>query len=177
MLSYLQAIVIGLLQGVTELFPVSSLGHSVLVPALIGGNWEHLVTESSTSTSGTSPYLAFIVAAAGGQIACRFRPATSTSSWDQQHQEARCDATSSSNGRSAGACAAAHHCNRRTGPRRGVPGPLRRGGPGRGRQLRDRRRPCCGTRTATAAVPASKRRCRRSSSAANRSRRGGSACW
>ena len=36
-LSYLQAVVIGVLQGVTELFPVSSLGHSVLVPALIGG--------------------------------------------------------------------------------------------------------------------------------------------
>ncbi len=61
-LSYLQAIVIGLLQGVTELFPVSSLGHSVLVPALIGGSWEHLVTESATSTSEESPYLAFIVA-------------------------------------------------------------------------------------------------------------------
>ena len=62
MLSYFQAVVIGLLQGVTELFPVSSLGHSVLVPAFIGGSWEHLVTESSTTTSETSPYLAFIVA-------------------------------------------------------------------------------------------------------------------
>jgi undecaprenyl-diphosphatase len=61
-LSYWQAVVIGVLQGVTELFPVSSLGHSVLVPALIGGDWRHLVTESSTSTSATSPYLAFIVA-------------------------------------------------------------------------------------------------------------------
>ena len=36
MLSYFQAIVIGVLQGVSELFPVSSLGHSVLVPALFG---------------------------------------------------------------------------------------------------------------------------------------------
>jgi undecaprenyl-diphosphatase len=62
MLSYFQAAVIGLLQGVTEMFPVSSLGHSVLVPAFLGGSWEHLVTESSTSTSETSPYLAFIVA-------------------------------------------------------------------------------------------------------------------
>ena len=34
MISYFQAIVIGLLQGVTELFPISSLGHSVLVPGL-----------------------------------------------------------------------------------------------------------------------------------------------
>jgi undecaprenyl-diphosphatase len=62
MITYLQAALIGLLQGVTELFPVSSLGHSVLVPAFIGGSWEHLVTESSSSTSETSPYLAFIVA-------------------------------------------------------------------------------------------------------------------
>ncbi|HVD87607.1 MAG TPA: undecaprenyl-diphosphate phosphatase [Jatrophihabitantaceae bacterium] len=62
MLSYLQAAVLGLLQGVTEMFPVSSLGHSVLVPALLGGSWEQLVTESSGSASETSPYLAFIVA-------------------------------------------------------------------------------------------------------------------
>ena len=61
-LSYLQATVIGLLQGASELFPVSSLGHSVLVPALIGGSWQHLVTESASRTSETSPYLAFIVA-------------------------------------------------------------------------------------------------------------------
>lgn len=37
-LSYLQAVVIGALQGVTALFPISSLGHSVLVPALLGGS-------------------------------------------------------------------------------------------------------------------------------------------
>ncbi len=61
-ISYVQSAVIGLLQGATELFPVSSLGHSVLVPALIGGSWKHLVTESSTGASGQSPYLAFIVA-------------------------------------------------------------------------------------------------------------------
>jgi undecaprenyl-diphosphatase len=61
-LSYLQASVIGLMQGVTELFPVSSLGHSILLPAWVGGSWEHLVTEQSTSASQTSPYLAFIVA-------------------------------------------------------------------------------------------------------------------
>ena len=50
------------MQGVTELFPVSSLGHSVLVPALIGGSWQQLVTESASSSSASSPYLAFIVA-------------------------------------------------------------------------------------------------------------------
>jgi undecaprenyl-diphosphatase len=62
MLSYFQAVVIGLLQGVTELFPISSLGHSVLVPALIGGSWHDLVTQSTISSSENSPYLTFIVA-------------------------------------------------------------------------------------------------------------------
>ena len=61
-MSYLQAVVIAVVQGVTELFPVSSLGHSVLVPAWIGGSWETLVTQSSQATSETSFYLAFIVA-------------------------------------------------------------------------------------------------------------------
>jgi undecaprenyl-diphosphatase len=62
MLSYFQAVVIGLLQGVTELFPVSSLGHSVLLPAWIGGSWSTLVTQSAGQQSEQSPYLAFIVA-------------------------------------------------------------------------------------------------------------------
>jgi undecaprenyl-diphosphatase len=60
--SYLQAVVIALVQGVTELFPVSSLGHSVLVPAWFSGSWETLVTQSSQATSETSFYLAYIVA-------------------------------------------------------------------------------------------------------------------
>jgi undecaprenyl-diphosphatase len=38
MISYLQAIVLGLAQGVTELFPISSLGHSVILPTLLGWN-------------------------------------------------------------------------------------------------------------------------------------------
>jgi len=61
-LSYLQAIVLGALQGVTELFPVSSLGHSVLVPAWLGGSWADLITQGATQDSGASPYLAFVVA-------------------------------------------------------------------------------------------------------------------
>ena len=35
-ISYWQAIILGLLQGVTELFPISSLGHSVILPKLLG---------------------------------------------------------------------------------------------------------------------------------------------
>jgi undecaprenyl-diphosphatase len=60
--TYLQAFVIALIQGVTELFPVSSLGHSVLVPAWFGGSWQTLVTQSSEQSSESSFYLAYIVA-------------------------------------------------------------------------------------------------------------------
>lgn len=38
MLSYFQALVFGLVQGVTELFPISSLGHSVVLPKIFGWN-------------------------------------------------------------------------------------------------------------------------------------------
>jgi undecaprenyl-diphosphatase len=36
LISYWQAIVLGLLQGFSELFPISSLGHSVILPKLLG---------------------------------------------------------------------------------------------------------------------------------------------
>ena len=57
MLDYFEAIVVGAFQGVTELFPVSSLGHSVLIPALVGGKWAQDLNVSAPE----SPYLAFIV--------------------------------------------------------------------------------------------------------------------
>jgi undecaprenyl-diphosphatase len=56
-LSWLEAGVIGLTQGVTELFPVSSLGHSVLIPAVVGGSWARDLDVRTPE----SPYLAFIV--------------------------------------------------------------------------------------------------------------------
>jgi undecaprenyl-diphosphatase len=56
-LDYVEAIVVGAFQGVTELFPVSSLGHSVLIPAVIGGRWARDLDVSAPE----SPYLAFIV--------------------------------------------------------------------------------------------------------------------
>jgi undecaprenyl-diphosphatase len=37
-ISYFQAVALGLLQGVSELFPVSSLGHSVVLPRVLGWN-------------------------------------------------------------------------------------------------------------------------------------------
>jgi undecaprenyl-diphosphatase len=55
-MSYLQAIVLGLVQGITELFPISSLGHGVLVPALLG--WTNLV---SAQTAKQSFFLSFLV--------------------------------------------------------------------------------------------------------------------
>ena len=55
---YAQAILLGLVQGVTELFPVSSLGHAVLIPAYLGGSW----ASDLSMTNPNSPYLALIVA-------------------------------------------------------------------------------------------------------------------
>ena len=57
-MSYLEAVIVGAAQGVTELFPVSSLGHSVLVPALAGGQWAQDLNVSAPQ----SPYLALLVA-------------------------------------------------------------------------------------------------------------------
>lgn len=51
-----QAIVLGALQGITELFPISSLGHTVLFPHLFG--WNNIVRWQSQPES---PWLAFIV--------------------------------------------------------------------------------------------------------------------
>jgi len=56
-LTYLESGVVGLIQGVTELFPVSSLGHNVLLPALIGGCWARDLNVAVAE----SPYLAYIV--------------------------------------------------------------------------------------------------------------------
>jgi undecaprenyl-diphosphatase len=51
-----QAIVLGVLQGATELFPVSSLGHTVLFPTLF--RWHNVVAWQSQPES---PWLAFVV--------------------------------------------------------------------------------------------------------------------
>jgi len=56
MLTYLQAIVLGVVQGVTELFPVSSLGHAVLIADLFG--WTNL---SNQQTADSSPFLNLLV--------------------------------------------------------------------------------------------------------------------
>jgi len=57
MITYFQAIIIALVQGVTELFPISSLGHSVLIAELFG--WKNILGEQSQKGS---VYLVFLVA-------------------------------------------------------------------------------------------------------------------
>ncbi len=57
LMTYPEAMVVGLIQGVTELFPVSSLGHNVLIPALVGGSWAQALNVAAPE----SPYLAYIV--------------------------------------------------------------------------------------------------------------------
>ena len=52
MINYFQAIILGALQGISELFPVSSLGHSVIFPRLFG--WH--INQSDPS------FLTFLVA-------------------------------------------------------------------------------------------------------------------
>src|ERR1700759_4586098 len=56
MITYFQAIILGLVQGVTELFPVSSLGHSVLIVNLFG--WTKL---SGEQTADSSPLLTILI--------------------------------------------------------------------------------------------------------------------
>ncbi len=51
-ISYLQAIVLGLLQGIAEPFPISSLGHGVIAPSIFGWNIHQ----------GDDFFLAFLVA-------------------------------------------------------------------------------------------------------------------
>lgn len=51
MITYLQALILGVLQGVSELFPISSLGHSVIIPRLLGWSIDQ----------GSDFFLAFLV--------------------------------------------------------------------------------------------------------------------
>lgn len=57
-ISYFQSIVMGALQGIAELFPISSLGHSILVPKWLG--WNSLV--DALGDEKHNAFLAYIVA-------------------------------------------------------------------------------------------------------------------
>jgi undecaprenyl-diphosphatase len=56
MITYLQALILGLFQGVTELFPVSSLGHSVLIAYLF--RWDNILNGTINKASS---FLLFLV--------------------------------------------------------------------------------------------------------------------
>ncbi|GAC1377802.1 MAG: undecaprenyl-diphosphate phosphatase [Ktedonobacteraceae bacterium] len=58
LMKLIQTIFLALLQGVTELFPISSLGHTVIFPGLFG--WGNLV--EGTACGGKSCFLPLIVA-------------------------------------------------------------------------------------------------------------------
>lgn len=51
MITYMQALLLGLLQGFSELFPVSSLGHTALLPSMLGWHLDR----------STDAFLAFVV--------------------------------------------------------------------------------------------------------------------
>jgi undecaprenyl-diphosphatase len=58
----LQIIILALLQGVTELFPISSLGHTVILPGLLPSIFGSTNLITDTSCGGQSCFLPLIVA-------------------------------------------------------------------------------------------------------------------
>ncbi|MBB3174981.1 undecaprenyl-diphosphatase [Endobacter medicaginis] len=65
-MTYLQAVCLALIQGVTELFPISSLGHAVVVPALLGWSLDQ-------SAAGFLPFLVFLHFATAAALLFFFR--------------------------------------------------------------------------------------------------------
>ena len=57
-----QTIALALLQGITELFPVSSLGHTVMLPGLLPGLFGPANLQTDTSCGGQSCFLPIITA-------------------------------------------------------------------------------------------------------------------
>src|SRR5213083_3576314 len=62
-ITYFQAIVLGLLQGFSELFPISSLGHSVILPQLFG--WDIHQNDSYFITFLVATHLATAIVLLG----------------------------------------------------------------------------------------------------------------
>ena len=73
-MTYFQAVIIGLIQGFFELFPLSSLGHTVLVPSWIGGSWATLVRQEVLDFSENGKKTLDIEAPAGSssRLASRY---------------------------------------------------------------------------------------------------------
>ena len=57
-----QTIALSLLQGLTELFPISSLGHTVILPGLLPGFFGSANLQTDTSCGGQSCFLPIITA-------------------------------------------------------------------------------------------------------------------
>ena len=60
--TYEQAVIIGFIQGLTELFPISSLGHAILIPAWIGGSFREFISEENQA------YLLITIAIVGPKV-------------------------------------------------------------------------------------------------------------
>ncbi len=71
MITYFQALILGLLQGVTELFPISSLGHSVLLAWLF--NWNGILADQSKSESFFLSFLVVLHVATGVALLIFYR--------------------------------------------------------------------------------------------------------
>ncbi|HUN99254.1 MAG TPA: undecaprenyl-diphosphate phosphatase [Bradyrhizobium sp.] len=87
MLSHFQAAVLGTLQGLSELFPISSLGHSVILPGLLGWPMDqnadyfltfvvatHFATALTLFVSYRDDWARIISGLLGGIRAQQFRP-------------------------------------------------------------------------------------------------------
>ena len=70
LISYGQAIVLGLLQGFSELFPISSLGHSVILPQLLGWNIHQNDTYFITFLVATHLATAMVLLGSSGATGC-----------------------------------------------------------------------------------------------------------
>ncbi len=70
-MTFLQAVIMGLLQGITELFPISSLGHSVILPQLLG--WTQIVKAQNADHSFFLTFLVGLHVATAAALFVYFR--------------------------------------------------------------------------------------------------------
>jgi len=95
-LTYPEAVVVGALQGVTELFPVSSLGHSVLLPALLGAYLAVRLLTRYFETRTLTPFAVYCAAAGLASLAWltlnRFREVSwgDPTGWPAASRRPRC---------------------------------------------------------------------------------------
>ena len=158
-LSYIEAVVVGALQGITELFPVSSLGHSVLLPALIGGRWAQDLDVSAPESPESRVHRGSARRNGGGPVGLLLAGLGGHHRWILQlaAPSAGADAT----GAAGAAIRARHHPGRRLRTGLGAPVPYDLGTTGaRGGLPDDQRRHPVGRRTTSTSGRQHSRRCR-----------------